>query len=280
MIVTLTLDFDFTPERLNGSDIYSYSGGKNLSAVKSLEAVVDTRDNTLCSLGDLVPNLEKLRLNNSKIPNVRDIGCQYSRLRVLWLARCGLTSLNGVSTLSRNLEELYVAHNHISDVSDVMGMEKLKILDLAENAIDDLVNIQFLTYCNALQALTLVGNPCVSGLPDYVETIAGLVPQLTYLDEKRIRGHFRVTSGIHPNQALPAFDRRLSPLGPHDGEAKPFITDLLGDKINNRPPSACENSRPVIRTKDKPQAPEFVSKLISPPKIIRPLSSLKKIKMP
>jgi hypothetical protein len=280
MITRVILDFDTTPESVRGDGIYRYRGKKDLLTLKSLEAVVDTRENSLSAFGDLVPNLEKLRLNNSIIPDIRDIGCRFVHLRCLWLARCGLASLNGVSTISRNLEELYLAYNHISDVSDLMGMEKLRVLDLAENQIQNLSNIQFLTCCSSLLALTLAGNPCVLGDPNYEQAIARLVPQLTYLDEKRIRGRRPpMAPDISPHQSVPVLDFRGGRIEPREPDSKILITDLIGDKINNRPPTARGNPRTTIRSQEKSSHPEVTQRNAVPPRIVRPLSSARRIKM-
>jgi hypothetical protein len=80
--------------------------------------------------------------------------------------------LNEVATISRNIEELYLAFNHISDVSDLMGMEWLRVLDLEANDIADLSNLRYLTWCPGLKALTLAGNPGAADGGAYVRTVA------------------------------------------------------------------------------------------------------------
>ncbi len=48
---------------------------------------------------------------------------------MLWLARCGLEDLDGLSSMN-NLHELYLAYNEIYDISPCSMLEHLKILDL------------------------------------------------------------------------------------------------------------------------------------------------------
>jgi hypothetical protein len=187
MLKQVILDFDGVPEVLVGDALYNYSGPKTLSAVKSVEARVDTRDASLWILGDLFPNLEKLRLNNSIIPSIRDIGCHLDSLRFLSVANSGITSLNGVGAISQNLEELHLAFNAINDVSDLMGMDRLRVLDLEANRLSDLSNLRYLTCCTGLTSLTLAGNPGAVDNDVYVRAVAEYVPNLIYLDEKRIR---------------------------------------------------------------------------------------------
>ena len=50
-------------------------------------------------------------------------------LEVLWMARCCMQDLDGVSAMS-NLRELYVAYNDITDVSPCNMLDQLQILDL------------------------------------------------------------------------------------------------------------------------------------------------------
>ena len=59
----------------------------------------------------------------------RDLGSSLQFLSVLWMARCGLEDLGGLSTMN-NLSELYLAFNEISDIGPCSMLEKLQTLDL------------------------------------------------------------------------------------------------------------------------------------------------------
>lgn len=56
-------------------------------------------------------------------------------------------------------QELYVAYNNVSDLSQVGMLENLQLLDLERNDVDDLVQVQYLGLCGNLQTLILEGNP-------------------------------------------------------------------------------------------------------------------------
>ena len=56
-------------------------------------------------------------------------------------------------------QELYVAYNNVSDLSQVGMLENLQLLDLESNDVDDLVQVQYLGLCANLQTLILEGNP-------------------------------------------------------------------------------------------------------------------------
>lgn len=56
-------------------------------------------------------------------------------------------------------QELYLAYNSISQLSQVGVLENLQLLDLEGNDVEDLVQVQFLGLCEKLQTLILEGNP-------------------------------------------------------------------------------------------------------------------------
>lgn len=60
-------------------------------------------------------------------------------------------------------QELYVAYNSLSDLSQVGMLENLELLDLEGNDVDDLVQVQYLGLCGNLQKLSLEGNPVCFG---------------------------------------------------------------------------------------------------------------------
>ncbi|XP_071359565.1 leucine-rich repeat-containing protein 56 isoform X2 [Trachinotus anak] len=178
-----------SPERLE-----SLCGTRDLSHVTSLEICIDTQENTLGNFGAFLPKLVQLKMNNSTIVSVRDLGTTLSHLQVLWMSHCCLQDLDGISSFS-SLKELYVAYNTVSDLSQVGMLENLQLLDLEGNDVDDLVQVQYLGLCGKLQTLTLEGNPvCVRPNPTATQTadyryraaVRELVPQLCYLDDVRV----------------------------------------------------------------------------------------------
>lgn len=70
---------------------------------------------------------------------------------------------------SSTVQELYVAYNTVSDLSQVGMLENLQLLDMEGNDVDDLVQVQYLGLCGKLQTLTLEGNP-VCMLPNPATT--------------------------------------------------------------------------------------------------------------
>ncbi len=85
-------------------------------------------------VGKLLVSLEELKLHDSYIPTIRDLGSGFKNLTVLWMSRCNVRDLDGIASFS-NLRELYLAYNEIRELEDISRLENLEILDL-EGYID------------------------------------------------------------------------------------------------------------------------------------------------
>ncbi|XP_072721167.1 leucine-rich repeat-containing protein 56 [Ciconia boyciana] len=182
----LLMDAYLSPRKLK-----VLTGVDDLHQVKALEMRVDTRENSLGNFGVFLPNLRELKLNNSLLVSVRDLGTTLSHLYVLWMAHCGLSDLDGISSCS-SLKELYIAYNNISDLSQLTWLDHLEVLDLEGNNIEDINQMQYLGLCCKLSRLTVEGNliclkPNAESAeePDYNyrAEVKKLIPHLEYLDE-------------------------------------------------------------------------------------------------
>jgi Leucine-rich repeat (LRR) protein len=240
MLTQIVLDYESRREVVDRETLFKYDGTKDLATLSSLEAVADTREMTLAWLGDFFPGLEKLRLNNSVIPSVRDISTSLARLRFLSLAHCGIASLDGIGTLSPSLEELYLAFNEISDVSELMGLQRLRVLDLEENRISRIADVEFLAYCPELRALTLAGNRAAAG-ENYRAAVMAAVPQLAYLDEKRLRPRQRQSVAVEPLEIAKVQKGEKCREKPRSAESLrsgAVVTEFVEAAVDARPPSS------------------------------------------
>jgi hypothetical protein len=279
MLLRVVLDYDTQPEGMDGEALYTYSGAKDFLWVKSLEATVNTRHASLSILGDIFPRLEKFCLVDSKLVSVRDIGCHLASLRFLSLAHCGITSLSGIFTISHRVEELHLAFNAIKDVSHLMGMDRLRVLDLEGNQITDITNVRFLSCCSNLVSLTLAGNPAVQNLDSYSRIVSEFIPNLMYLDERRVRGRKNVVvrreekeRPVAPPAQAPAV-RTPRRKRAAENATEAINTDLIADKVDARPPSA---RGPVIKGGVRvPAATAAGERTVVP--IVRPRSSRDKL---
>ncbi|XP_009887691.1 PREDICTED: leucine-rich repeat-containing protein 56 [Charadrius vociferus] len=178
-------------EYLSPRKLKILTGVDDLQQVKALEVQVDTRENSLGNFGAYLPNLRELKLNNSLLVSVRDLGTTLSHLHILWMAHCGLSDLDGISSCS-SLKELYIAYNNISDLSQLTWLDHLEVLDLEGNNIEDINQMEYLGLCCKLSRLTVEGNliclkPNAESAeePDYNyrAEVKKLIPHLEYLDE-------------------------------------------------------------------------------------------------
>ncbi|XP_038621302.1 leucine-rich repeat-containing protein 56 [Tachyglossus aculeatus] len=183
---TLVQDDYLSPARL-----LEMTQADDLGQVRTLQMRVDTRENSLGNFGDFLPSLDQLKLNNSLLASVRDLGTSLAQLRVLWVARCGLEDLDGISSFA-SLKELYASYNNISELSPLCLLDQLEVLDLEGNNVDDVAQVQLLGLCGQLHTLTLQGNlvclrprPRSPAAPDYNyrAEVRRLIPHLHVLDD-------------------------------------------------------------------------------------------------
>ncbi|XP_052802489.1 uncharacterized protein LOC128232794 isoform X2 [Mya arenaria] len=167
------------------------TGVDNLDDIHQLEMKVNTTDTSLGNFGQLLHNLRQLKVSNSTIPKIRDLGSSLRSLHVLWASRCALQELDGISSII-GLRELYLSYNEISDISPVSMLEHIEILDVEGNNLDDIVQVQHLAICSRLTNLTLDGNPlCNQPTPaefieeyDYRQEVKKAIPHLKTLDDE------------------------------------------------------------------------------------------------
>ncbi|XP_070314061.1 leucine-rich repeat-containing protein 56 isoform X5 [Odocoileus virginianus] len=180
-------------ECLSPTRLQALAQEDDLQLVSMLEMCVNTRENSLGSFGLHLPNLSQLKLNGSCLGSLRDLGTSLGHLHVLWLARCGLADLDGISSFPA-LKELYLSYNDIWDLSPLCLLEHLEVLDLEGNCVEDLGQLRYLQLCPRLATLTLEGNPlCLRPGPgpthqvprgyNYRAEVRKLIPQLQVLDE-------------------------------------------------------------------------------------------------
>ena len=58
-----------------------------------------------------------------------------------------------------SLEELYMPYNNLKELFDISFLDKLVVLDLECNKIDQIEELRYLQRCKNLKYLTLEGNP-------------------------------------------------------------------------------------------------------------------------
>ncbi|KAL3659994.1 hypothetical protein V7S43_014919 [Phytophthora oleae] len=170
---------DITEEKLK-----QLTGGQDLENVTSLQISVDSSKQSVEVIGELLPSLQQLRLQQSCLGSFRDLGTSLRSLRILWAMHCQISELDGIGALM-NLRELYLQHNNVSDVSPLTMHEELRVIDLEGNRVADIGQLEQLAFCPQLTSLNLVGNP-VETVEHYRQIIANFVPQLVSLDDRAL----------------------------------------------------------------------------------------------
>ncbi|KAH9587246.1 Leucine-rich repeat-containing protein 56 [Schistosoma haematobium] len=174
-----------TDEFLSEQKLRELTGFEDLSMVSTLDLEVDTDRMSVANFGTYLPNLRHLRLSNSNIPSVRDLGTFFNNVEVIWMPRCCLVSLDGLSSFTK-LVELYIAFNGVSDLSPCAMLDNIEVIDLEGNLIERRSSLSYLRLCHNLTSLTLEGNPFVTkhgGKVRYRKVVREELPQITVLDD-------------------------------------------------------------------------------------------------
>jgi len=153
----------------------------DLDTVERLEIQVDSVAQDLSCLGIHLPKLRQLKLNDSNILCLRDLGTSLSVLEVLWMRSCSLQDIQGVACME-SLKELYLSFNHVVDISPLHLHESIEVLDLEGNAVDNLEDVRCLNTCESLREMTLSSNP-VCKEDNYREVVLQAIPNLEILDD-------------------------------------------------------------------------------------------------
>lgn len=158
------------------------------------------------SISARMPQLNSLKLNNSRITELRVLGTNYANLRRLWISNCLVSSVSGVGACAPVLEELYASFNSISDIGALTEVSStLQVVDLEGNDIRDTDMLKrTLPQLKKMKHLVLKGNPVASSETivelshsseekgtrqrkiSYSKLIGHLMPDLQYLDDAEI----------------------------------------------------------------------------------------------
>lgn len=174
----------FNPEDgLSAEFLKHYCETEDLDQVTHLEIQVDTAVQNIEPIGELLTNLQQLKLASSSVLSIRDLGTELKHVEVLWLSRCGLQDLGGVTSCLPELREFYLPFNDVTDLSPLSGHETLEVLDVEGNSICDASEVQVLRACNRLRELTLSGNPVLRRGTLTRKAVLGMLPQIEVLDD-------------------------------------------------------------------------------------------------
>ena len=126
----------------------------------------------------------------AKIHNVKDI----TKINFIRYA------FNDISEISKciNLESVSFSSNQITSLKYFKDMKNLEELSLANNNISDINEIRYLSPCTKLKKLWLKGNP-ISRYREYRQIVINYIPSLEELDDIKITFSERQNLNINNN---------------------------------------------------------------------------------
>ena len=149
----------------------------SLQNLNKLSIKINGSYGLLNQFGQRLTNLIYLKLNNSLIQTINDLGTNFKNLKIIQMNNCKLKDLGGLICFE-HLEIFEAKNNLISDLIELEMCMSLKKLDLENNLVDNIQNIYFLSSLDGLVYLNLLKNP----IQNYEEKIKNLLPNLKELN--------------------------------------------------------------------------------------------------
>ena len=145
----------------------------DLKTLNKLSIKVSGSYGLLNQFGQRLTELIYLKLNNSFIQNINDLGTNFNNLKILQMNNCKLKDLSGIICFE-HLEILEAKNNQISDLIELEMCTSIKKLDLENNLIENIENIYFLSSLDGLIYLNLLKNP----IKNYEQKLKELLPNI------------------------------------------------------------------------------------------------------
>ena len=130
----------------------------DLSSLKKLSVIITSDYGLLNQFGNFLPELKLLKLNGSNILSFNDIGTNFNKIECLQMKNCHLKDLSGIICM-QNLQILDIENNEISDLIDIDMCSELKKIILKNNKIKESDNLTFLSSLTNLEYLDMRNNP-------------------------------------------------------------------------------------------------------------------------
>ena len=149
----------------------------SLQNLNKLSIKINGSYGLLNQFGQRLANLIYLKLNNSLIQGINDLGTNFKNLKIIQMNNCKLKDLGGLICFE-HLEIFEAKNNQISDLIELEMCMSLKKLDLENNLVENIQNIYFLSSLDGLIYLNLLKNP----IQNYEDKIKDLLPNLKELN--------------------------------------------------------------------------------------------------
>ena len=149
----------------------------SLQNLNKLSIKINGSYGLLNQFGQRLANLIYLKLNNSLIQGINDLGTNFKNLKIIQMNNCKLNDLGGLICFE-HLEIFEAKNNQISDLIELEMCMSLKKLNLENNMVENIQNIYFLSSLDGLIYLNLLKNP----IQNYEDKIKDLLPNLKELN--------------------------------------------------------------------------------------------------
>ena len=115
---------------------------KALKTLNKLSIKINGSYGLLNQFGQKLTNLLYLKLNNSFIRSINDLGTNFKNLKIIQMNDCQLKDLGGLICF-QHLEVFEAKNNQISDLIELEMCMSLRKLDLENNLIENNQNLGF-----------------------------------------------------------------------------------------------------------------------------------------
>ena len=149
----------------------------DLKSLKKLSIKINGSYGLLNQFGQRLTELIYLKLNDSFIQSINDLGTNFINLKILQINNCKLKDLSGIVCFE-HLEIMEAKNNEISDLIELEMCSSIKKLDFENNLIENEENIYFLGSLEKLEYVNLIGNP----IKNYETKLKELLPNLKDLN--------------------------------------------------------------------------------------------------
>ena len=148
--------------------------------LKKLTIRINGSYGLLNQFGQRLTNLKFLKLNDSFIQSIDDLGSNFKNLKILQINNCKLKDLSGIICFEQ-LEIFEAKNNEISDLIELEMSTSIVKLNLENNLIENEQNIYFLSSMDNLVYINLLGNP----IKNYQNKLKELLPNLKEIDVQK-----------------------------------------------------------------------------------------------
>ena len=195
----------------------------DLQKLQKLTIRINGSYGLLNQFGQRLTNLKFLKLNDSYIQSIDDLGSNFKNLKILQINNCKLKDLSGIICFEQ-LEIFEAKNNEISDLIELEMSSSIKKLDLENNLIENEQNIYFLSSLEDLEYINLLGNP----IKNYEQKLKELLPNLKEINiQKNICDEIDLSNNI-------IFNDNINELGNKKTDLKESISSISNNNESTK----------------------------------------------